>query len=279
VLDILFADDSKQEKPMRPGMGPLIAIGYIYVPGENVKPLEVGLESICNNTGFPPGLKGEFKWSPGRELWMHSNLIGEKRTDFFMEVIGETINNQVSAAIIVADTSYQKANPDAEDNVEDVTRLLLERANSQLSNKGHAGIIVVDRPSGGRSNEDKFLQNCLETITLGTRYVRPDQLAINVLSTPSKLVRCLQMADLITSASLAFISGEKTYSPRIFEVIKSFLNHDAERIGGIGVKIHPDFRYVNLYHWLLGDSYFWKHSTRTTLPILTYPYAKGPLDP
>lgn len=279
MLDILFSDDSKQDRPTRPGMGTLVAIGFVHVPGENVKLLEDELEGICKKTGFPSGPTGEFKWSPGRELWMHSNLTGEARTDFFLEVIDEVAQNQASVTIIVADKNYQKANSDAKDNAEDVTWLLLERANPQLFKKGRSGIIVVDRPSGGRSDEDKFLQNCLETITSGTKYVRPDQIAVNVLSTPSKLVRCLQMADVITSASLAFISGESTYSQRVFNAIKPLLNRDSGRIGGIGVKIHPDYKYGNLYYWLLGDSCIIKHGIGYPLPDSNLPYAKGPLDP
>jgi len=68
-MDVLFADDSRQQKPKRPGMGSLIAAGYIYIPGDNVKFLEEGLENICKNFGFPSDPeRGELKWSPNRKL-------------------------------------------------------------------------------------------------------------------------------------------------------------------------------------------------------------------
>jgi len=275
-MDILFADDSNQEKPSRPGMGPLIAAGYIYVPGDNVKSLEDGLRKICEKFHFPPDSDfSEFKWSPNSKLWMHSNLTGQNRTDFFKEIIGELKENKVSATVIVEDKNHSPANPDSEDPFEDVTKLLLERAERELNKIISTGILIFDMPSGGRSDEQKFLWNCFETIASGTKYVKPDHLAINVLSARSELIRCLQAADLITSATLAYISGNQN-ADSIFPEIKSLLNKDSGRINGVGVKIHPDFRYANLYCWLLGDKYI---SDGTSLPIPSRPYEKDPSNP
>jgi hypothetical protein len=278
VLDVIFADDSKQDNPSRTGMGPLVAIGSIYVPGDKVKLLEDNLEGICTKYGFPPGREGEFKWSPGKELWMHDELTGQERQNFFLEAIGQLQESESSITIVVSDRNSGLANPEkAEDSFEDVTFMLLERIDRQLLERGNTGIVVTDTPPGNRSDENKFLQKCLETITSGTRFVKPERIAVNVLSSPSRLIRCLQMADVVTSASLAFISGENTYSPKIFSAIKPLLNNKSGIIGGIGVKIHPDFRYTNLYHWLLGDSYHYKDGS--SLPLAKSPYAKNSYAP
>jgi len=36
--------------------------------------------------------------------------------------------------------------------------------------------------------------------------------------------------------------------------------------GGRGLKIHPDLRYGNLYHWLLGDEAFVRYEGGIDLP-------------
>jgi hypothetical protein len=38
-------------------------------------------------------------------------------------------------------------------------------------------------------------------------------------------------------------------------------------IGGSGLKLHPDLCYLNLYHWLLGDSYYRRGGGGHTLPM------------
>ena len=272
-MDIFFADDARQRSPSRPGMGTLVAIGGIHVPSQAVGGLERAIDELCTDDGFPP--REEFKWSPGRELWMHDNLVGEAREQFFVSVLTLARDWGVRAVVVIEDTRYATATsaPNAE---EDVTRLFLERVHKQLVKAGAEGIVVVDRPSGGRADEDRFLVNCLETLQSGTGYVKPDRIALNVLSTPSKHVRLLQVADIVISCTTAAVGGENRFSPPIFDVIKTLLHQVMGRIGGVGLKIHPDSIYANLYYWLLGDSRFWKRAMGSPLPLQTYPYSSDP---
>jgi hypothetical protein len=275
-MDIFFADDARQGNPSRPGMGELVAIGGIYVPGHAIGELERALNDLCAQTGFPPG--EEFKWSPGRELWMRDNLVEEARKEFFFRVLHLARSHGAVATIIVEDANYKTATQAASAE-EDVACLFLERAHLQFSTAGTEGIVVVDRPSGGRADEERFLAGCLETLQSGTRYVRPDHIALNVLSTPSRLVRLLQVADVVTSCTVALVGGEDRFSPPVFDEIKPLLPSDMERIGGIGLKIHPDYMYANLYYWLLGDPYLIKRGSGSPLPLESYPYASGPNQP
>jgi hypothetical protein len=66
-----------------PKMGPLCSVGGICVPEAHLQHLESSLEDLCTRVGFPKG--EEFKWFPGRELWMHANLQADGRTGFFLE--------------------------------------------------------------------------------------------------------------------------------------------------------------------------------------------------
>jgi hypothetical protein len=77
---IVFADDSKRDKPTRKGMGSLVAAGAILVQADRIKEVETSIEALCKKKGFPVDdpLKSEFKWSPGRELWMVIVAIDDK---------------------------------------------------------------------------------------------------------------------------------------------------------------------------------------------------------
>ena len=121
-MDIFFADDARQRTPSRPGMGPLVAAGGIHVPGDAVRPLETGLNDLCAEFGFPA--HQEFKWSPGRELWMHENLVGEDRKAFLIRALQMAAEQGVKATVVIEDTSRGTATPEAETAEDDVVVLV-----------------------------------------------------------------------------------------------------------------------------------------------------------
>lgn len=137
------------------------------------------------------------------------------------------------------------------------------------------GILIVDRPGGGRSDEDRFLYECLETMRQGTDYVNMEHIILHACC-PSRFTRLLQLSDVIISCSIATASGEKEYAPPVFEKIKRILCKESDRIGSVGFKFHPDFCYVNLYRWLLGDSHYVRFNAGYPLPIGSRPYQENP---
>ncbi len=276
-MDICFVDDSRQATPWRPGMGALVAAGGIIVPGDAVKALETGLNEACAAVGFPAG--EEFKWHPPKNSWMAQGLKEKAREDFFLDVIDRMAQAKARAVVMIEDETRKPAIAKSKTAADDVTALLLERINGELARRGTHGVIVVDRPGGNRPQEDEFLAASLDLLANGTDFVQFDHVALNVLSTDSKMVRCLQAADLITSAVTAFVAGEGTFSPPLFASIKQLFPVDYDRIGGLGLKIHPDFIYGNLYHWLLGDSHFVRYQNGFPLPFKSRPYATDPLIP
>jgi hypothetical protein len=273
-MDLIFADDAVQNKPTRPRMGPLYGIGGIHIQAKHVRDLERQLDAICQRIGFPDG--EEFKWSPGRELWMARNLIDVARRDFFVAVIKLLIAHDVKAIVVIEDSSRGRATTDDCTPLMDVARLFLERVDNQLRRSGRDGLVIVDWPPGDRAAEKTFLADCLDTLQHGTRYVKPQRIALNVLSTHSKMVRLLQAADLVTSCSIATVSGEHRFSPPIFNELKRLFYEDGGRIGGVGLKLHPDLLYVNLYHWLVGDTYYRRGNTGWELPKSGHFYVSSP---
>jgi len=106
-MDFFFVGDAQQKRPSRPGMGSLLALGGIYVPEQAVKELERRTEELCAKYGFPP--YEVFKWSPGRKLWMHDNLLGEKRQEFFVRVLDLANENETTATVVIEDTTSKTA--------------------------------------------------------------------------------------------------------------------------------------------------------------------------
>jgi hypothetical protein len=207
-VDLVFVDDAQQDHPSRAGMGPLVAAGAIYVPSSGVNFLERGLDALCAETGFPPGER--FKWSPNRGMWMWGNLVEDAREQFFLRALGLAAQAGAVAIVVIEDRERRTAT-NAATHEEDVVTLLIERINGVLQTHNSEGVVICDRPGGDRPEENAFLASCLETLQLGTTYVRPDRIPINVVSTDSRLIRLLQLADVVTSCTLALVCGESVY--------------------------------------------------------------------
>lgn len=269
-LDLVFADDSRQHSPSRPAMGGLVAVGGFAVPGCDVPALTAAVDAACREHQFPPG--EEFKWSPGKELWMRSHLVGESRQRFFGSVLNALVRVQPCVIVVVSDTKARTATG-CDTPEEDVAQLFLERVEHQCKDNYSLSLVIVDRPSGGRSDEDAFLARCLDTIQEGTKFVKPRHIVHNVVSGPSHLSRMLQLADLVTGVVTARVAGESRFSPPLFEMIRPLFYRSGGRVGGCGLKIHPALRYGNLYHWLGGDSHFWRSNVGVPLPYSKWPYS------
>src|SRR4051812_33178397 len=86
----------------------------------------------------------------------------------------------------------------------------------------------------------------------GTAYSALARLALAV-ATDSQLSRLVQLADVVTSCTASIVGGERRFAPKVFEAgVLPLLRRDYGCVGGRGLKLHPDYRYRNLYHWLLG---------------------------
>jgi hypothetical protein len=272
-MDIFFADDSVQRAPTREGMNKLVGVGGIYVPSESVNALERQINQLCVAAGFPPG--EEFKWSPRREDWMFHGLTARPRTEFSLQVLRASVERGVAAAITISDTA-SKHPRNCRSHEEFSIQLLIERIEWLAANRGRDVVVVFDRPGGAQADEENFLADCLEVIQSGTPYLRPERIALNALSTSSHFVRLLQTADLVTGCVTAYVGGEPRFSPELMAVIRPMLATNGDRVGGIGIKIHPDFWYANLYHWLFGDTHLWRGNIGHPFPLPSHPYRRTP---
>jgi len=266
-VEFIFADDAKQLHPTRLGVGPLVAIGGIHVDSHRVGPLEHELDGCCSDWGFPVG--EQFKWSPGSaESFMRTQLVEDRREAFYHDVLTLATSHEVRATVVIEDLHRKPAREQSRDHEHDVTALFLERVSSHLVTKQADGVVVIAKPGGGHREEEKFVAQCIALLDEGTEYRNLANIPLGVFTVQSNRLRLLQLADLVTSCTLARVAGEIRYSHRVFERVKGLFRNDGSRTGGIGLKIHPDFTYANLYHWLLGDEHILRGGARVALPIV-----------
>lgn len=273
-----FVDDVKQLRPTRPEMGPLIGVGALLVHCDELRQLEQELYQLCVESKFPVAdhRASEFKWSPGRELWMSQNLIGAAREKFLLGVMQLLKQHAARLIAVLEDELYNVADKESPNHEIDATRLLFERINRFLGDKQENAVVVYDRPSGGRSHENDFLAASIEMLREGTRFVKFDRIALNLLCTQSRFLRLLQAVDVAVGCVGAYVSGEEKYSPAIFASVRPLFVSGVAGIGGLGLKLHPEYKHANLYHWLLGDSCLFRMNTGVSLPMTRRPHSEKP---
>ena len=261
-MHIFFADDSTQIG-RRDAMGSVMAFGGILVPCEQIRPLTDTINGIATNYGIPDGT--EIKWSPPRTNWIHSNLIGDNRENCYCEIMDATSAHGAKAVIVAWDTGRTTIQGDRA--FERCFHFAFERVTIYLENIDDQCVFVADRPGGGAAQEDAFLADFLTRCEQGTEYVPPTRVVMNALTTPSHMVRQLQVADLVTSVTTAMVTGGYRYASPVFEHIKPMLIRSTlGSIGGTGLKLFPDSLF-NLYHHILGESSYQRYTTATSLVL------------
>ena len=272
-MDLFAADDSEARNPRRSGVRRLKALGGVYVPSESVSSLETVLNDHCRDYGFPEG--EEFKWSPSRNHWMRTHLLDQERSRFFIEALDLADELGTSVIAVVVDTHARSATG-ARPAAHDAANMLIERVNTFAAENRRTCLMIMDRAGGGRREEESLVAHCTETLRDGTDYVLPDRFAMGPFTADSSRIRLLQLADLVISCVTAHIAGSG-FTDAVFERLVSMFRQDDGRIGGKGLKIHPDLRYVNLYHWLLDDTHWWRGTMGIPLPQDDRPSAVGRL--
>jgi hypothetical protein len=264
-LHLLFLDDAAQKNCSRARVGRLVAVGGLIIDAAKSRALETAIETLCiKSYSFPKG--SPFKWSPSKDHWMRDNLTGERREAFYRDALKLGAQHGATGIVTVSDATKGLATGKAANAEMDVLVMTLERFDLALAQD--IGLVIVARPSGGRPDEDKFIETCAALLNTGTDYVSFNKLAANVLTMPFDNSRLLQLADLVASISTAMIAGHTEFAGKVFPEVKSLLRTYQGRIGGAGLKLHPDFSYANLYYWILGDQQF----KSAKLPIASRPF-------
>ena len=270
-MDVFFADDSSQ-KGIREGMGTIVSSGGVFVEESALRPFSKKIDDITTAFKIPPD--EELKWSPKKGSWLHSNLHGENRTECYRQILRAAYEFNVRAIVVCWDTG--KTTLKNEKAFAKCIEYMFERVTVHLDKRNAYAIMVADRPGGGKDQEEYFLSEFLNHFQNGTEHVIPDRILLNVLTTPSHLVRHLQLADLVTGITTAMVCGQTKYAGPLFPDIKPLLiRNTVNGIAATGLKIVPDEN-VNLYYWILKENFLHKNGGAISyrLPASNYPYSE-----
>ena len=250
-MDIFFGDDSKQ-KSSRKNLGDLVAFGGYLIQDTCIRPLASDVDEVLKSFHVP--LDTEIKWSLPHGNWIRDNLPEFDKASLYQCVL--EVLNKHNAVAVVAIWDCGRTTLKGIDAFEKCVDFVFERMSIHLAKNDSYCLIIADRPGGGKTQEETFLNTFIERLETGTEYVPPDRVLLNILTTPSKMVRQLQLADLITSISTAMVAKKYKYAKSNFEKIKPLLMKNSYGyIGGTGLKLFPD-QLINLYHWIIEeDSY------------------------
>lgn len=269
MLDLVVVDDSSQEKPSRPGLASLHGFGGVFVPGSSAAALEARLFELKERSSFPSDpTAGEFKWSPGRGVWMRDGLVEEERFRFHNSVINLMIESRCEAFVVLHE---------GHSNWPLIWRDAAVKAHQLMADKATTGLLLADMPGGGKTAA--FLGTCYDCLGPAPAPSGRHGIATSAVVAESRHTGLLQLADFVTGAVLSVFAGESGFAPRVFCAIsRLFPARDGDAIGERCVLLRP-MELVNLYHWLLGDSWVWLDGARISLPSPAYPYFKSPTSP
>jgi hypothetical protein len=263
-------------------MGPVVSVGGVLIEEEQLRPLSAAMDAIASEFGVPEN--DEFKWSPKRGSWIYDHLHEETRESCYRQILEAAASHNAKAAVVCWDTARTSEKDQAA--FERCVDYLFERISMNLEDRGSSAIIVADKPGGGKDQETEFLTNFVERIQKGTAYVLPNWILLNVLTTPSHLVRHLQLADLITGITTAMVAGNDKYARAIFPSVRNlFIKNRSGGVAATGLKIAPDGpradSLVNLYRWVLGERFLHKGGGAVSypLPVAGFPFEKHGLVP
>lgn len=275
-MHLFFGDDSVR-KGARGGMGMLVSFGGILLDETMLRPLQEQITSIRRDFDVPPG--EELKWSPRKDSWIFQKLHGPDRTECYRRAIRAAREAGGCAFAVVFDRGRRKVHQSVA--LRNCIDWCFERVTMCLQDRGAVGLMICDRPGGGKKEEDQLLGEVLETIEQGTDFVRPSSVPLNILTTASHLVAELQLADLIIGVTTAMVAGDTKYATPVFEEIKPMFHRNAYgTAGGAGLKLFPN-ALLNLHYWVGGEDTFWRVGANTgwSLPWWAWPYAASDADP
>ena len=262
-MEVFFADDSTQ-KGARKGMGQVIGVGGILVEERALRGLSRSVDEVAAKFEIPRG--EELKWSPRKGSWIYGNLHAERRTQCYAEVLQAALAHNVRAIVACWDTG--RTSRKGKDAFRENVKYLFERVTMHLEERDSHAIFIADRPGGGKDQEEEFLSEFVTHVQEGTEYVDADRILLNVLTTPSHLLRHLQLADLVTGITTAMVCGSYEYAQALFAHVQPMLikHRTTEAIGGTGLKVSP-LDLTNLYHWVLKERFYHKGGGARSYPL------------
>jgi len=230
-VNILFIDDTEQLNKQ------YVGIGGVIFHDDYLNNLFILFNQKKASHSIPP--EEEIKWSPPKNSWIAKNLIDDNRILAYSDILGlvRSFNGKIIVAVIQRDTSKQSLIEAKWKCIEFVT----ERFQFYLqTHEDRKGLIIADFPGSGKE-EKKLLQDYYQLLEKGTKYVKPSNIVMNLLTTESHLNPALQVADLVVGITTGMCTPQRNYALQYWEIVKhNFHRNQNGEVMGCGLKVFPN---------------------------------------
>ena len=230
-MNILFVDDTEQLNRK------YVGIGGVIFHDDYLNDLFSLFKQKKASHGIPP--QEEIKWSPRKNSWIAKNLIGEKRISAYSDILGlvGSFKGKLIVAVVQRDVSKQSLIEARWECIEFVT----ERFQFYLqAHEDRKGLIIADFPGSGKE-EKKLLQDYYQLLEKGTKYVKPSNIVMNLLTTESHLNPSLQVADLVVGITTGMCTPQRRYALQYWDIVKrNFHRNQNSEVMGCGLKVFPN---------------------------------------
>jgi hypothetical protein len=230
-VNILFVDDTEQLNKK------YVGIGGVILHDDYLNDLFSLFKQKKASHGIPP--REEIKWSPRKNSWIAKNLIGEKRISAYSDILGlvGSFKGKLIVAVVQRDASKQSLIEAKWECIEFVT----ERFQFYLqAHEDRKGLIIADFPGSGKE-EKKLLQDYYQLLEKGTKYVKPSNIVMNLLTTESHLNPSLQVADLVVGITTGMCTPQRRYALQYWDIVKrTFHRNQNGEVMGCGLKVFPN---------------------------------------
>jgi hypothetical protein len=263
----VFVDDSEEKDPRRRGLGHLVGVGAVLFPENSLLEYTDGIRSLREELGVPQGV--ELKWSPPDGSWLKTAEGNAIRTLLRKRMLTLACDLRVRSLTVVWDRgSLEWPIPEAR---REVLKYLYDKVSLCLDSLDDLAIVIADEPGGGPSDQKTWLAETLPLTDEGTDYTKPERIVLPITTAPSHHIPHLQLADLVTSATIAAIAGNR-YALELKSELMALANQNSHgRVGGAGITLWPP-RLRNLFFWLCDDDIYIRSGVGTPLPTPSLPY-------
>ena len=271
-MRLVFIDDSEQVKPRRRGLGPLLALGAVIVPEDQVAGYADDLSRIKADIGMPP--TEEVKWKPPKNSFL-ATAGGDVVSTLRLRMLEAAAARQIKTAVVTLDHGKAYASRSKSDAGREILKWLYERITMHLADNNDIGIVIADKPGGGHKEDSRWLAETLRLTNDGTEHVAPDRIVMPIVTVASNHVPHLQLADLVVAATTAALAGHAAGLALGPALLRLAHKNAWDLAGGAGIVVWPTTNLANLLHWAFGEGAYAKvaKNAGVTLPWRDWPYA------
>jgi hypothetical protein len=239
-MNILFIDDTEQMSGRYIGMG-----GVVF--NDDVISSLFSMFARIKETYKIPHTE-ELKWSPRKDSWIYKNLR-EERIALYSEILKllSLFNGEIITAVMCREITSYSVSEAKWKCIEFVTERFQMFLQTQEDKNG---IIIADFPGSG-TEEKKLLSDYYQLLDSGTKYIKPSNLVMNLLTTESHLNPGLQIADLVIGILTSMCTSSNDYASKFWHIIKGNIHRSTDGIViGCGIKIFPKEMAEGIYNRL-----------------------------